>query len=84
MIRVAETNDETKTLPAKQAAELKRLAAKYNARTEEAGNIRAELDELVLQARESGGTFREIATLANRSVAWVQGSLQRTKNRKSG
>lgn len=68
-------------LPPKQALALKRLAAKYNSRTREADALRADLDELVLEARNSDGTFREIATLADRSVAWVQGSLQRSQNR---
>lgn len=69
------------TLPPKQATELKRLAAKYNSRTREADELRVQVDEKVLEARDSGGTFREIATLADRSVAWVQGSLQRSQNR---
>jgi hypothetical protein len=74
---------DTKTPSSKQiTASLKRLAAKYNARTDEVDQLRAELDALVYQAREAGSTFREIATLADRSVAWVQGSLERTKNKK--
>lgn len=68
-------------LSSKQANELKRLASKYNARTDEVDNLRVQLDDLVLAARDSGGTFREIAALANRSVAWVQGSLQRSQSR---
>lgn len=73
----------TKTsLPPKQATALKRLAEKYNKKTEEVDALRAELDAVVAQARtEGGGTFREIATLANRSVAWVQGSLQRSQEK---
>jgi CHASE3 domain sensor protein len=70
------------SLPSKQANDLKRLASKYNTRTDEVDALRAQLDALVLAARESGGTFREIAALAGRSVAWVQGSLQRSQNRK--
>jgi hypothetical protein len=73
--------DTKPNLPPKQATALKRLAAKYNTRTSEADQLRAELDVLVLEARASNGTFREIATLADRSVAWVQGSLERSKNR---
>lgn len=69
------------SLPSQQASALKRLAAKYNSRTREADELRVQLDDLVLAARSSGGTFREIATLADRSVAWVQGSLQRSENR---
>lgn len=69
------------SLPAKQANDLKKLAAKYNARTSEVDTLRVQLDGLVLSARESGGTFREIAALADRSVAWVQGSLQRSQSR---
>lgn len=76
---VAETKS---SLPSKQATALKRLAGKYNTRTAEADALRVELDALVLAAREANGTFREIATLADRSVAWVQGSLQRSQNRK--
>lgn len=68
-------------LPSQQATALKRLAAKYNTRMAEADDLRAQLDLLVLAARESNGTFREIAALANRSVAWVQGSLQRSQDR---
>lgn len=69
------------SLPAVQATSITRLAKKYNARTYEADSLRIELDAAVLAARSAGGTFREIATLANRSVAWVQGSLERSKNR---
>lgn len=68
-------------LPRKQAAEFKSLASKYNTYMSKADELRASLDELVLQARNAGGTFREIAALADRSVAWVQGSLERSKNR---
>lgn len=68
-------------LSVQQSGALKRLASKYNTRTSEADDLRVQLDELVAAARESGGTFREIAALAGRSVAWVQGSLERTKNR---
>lgn len=70
------------SLPSKQANDLKRLAGKYNTRTDEVDALRVQLDALVLAAREAGGTFREIAALAGRSVAWVQGSLQRSQNRK--
>lgn len=62
----------------RDATALKRLAAKYNARMAEADNLREQLDAQVVVARGSGGTFREIATLAGRSVAWVQGSLERS------
>lgn len=70
------------SLTAQQSTALKRLAGKYNTRTAEADQLRKELDALVLGAREAGVTFREIATWANRSVAWVQGSLQRSQDRK--
>jgi hypothetical protein len=70
------------SLPTKQANDLKRLATKYNARTSEVDDLRIKLDEEVVAARDAGGTFREIAALANRSVAWVQGSLQRSQSRK--
>ena len=70
------------TLPTQQASALQRLASKYNTRTAEADDLRVQLDSLVVDAREAGGTFREIASLANRSVAWVQGSLERSKSRK--
>lgn len=75
---------ETKpTLPAAKANAIKRVAAKYNKATGEADRLREELDELVLEARGiPGGTFRVIASLADRSVAWVQGSLERSQNRK--
>jgi hypothetical protein len=74
--------DTKPTLPPKQANALKRLAGKYNTRTAEADQLRSELDALVLEARNTpGGTFRAIADLADRSVAWVQGSLERSKNR---
>lgn len=74
----------TKTsLPPKQATALKRLAEKYNKKTSEVDALRAELDTEVAQARAEGGTFREIATLADRSVAWVQGSLQRSQEKAS-
>lgn len=66
-------------LAAKDATQLKRLAGKYNTRTAEADDLRIQLDVLVAEARAAGGTFREIATLADRSVAWVQGSLERSK-----
>jgi CHASE3 domain sensor protein len=70
-------------LPSKQATALKRLAEKYNKSTSEVDALREELDAVVLRAREAGGTFREIASLANRSVAWVQGSLQRSQDKAS-
>lgn len=70
------------SLPPKQANDLKKLAARYNTRTSEVDALRAQLDALVLAARDAGGTFREIAALAERSVAWVQGSLQRSQSRK--
>lgn len=69
-------------LSSQQTAALKRLASKYNTKTAEADALRSQLDGLVLAAKNSGGTFREIATIANRSVAWVQGSLQRSQGRK--
>jgi CHASE3 domain sensor protein len=74
----------TKTsLPPKQATALSKLAEKYNKKTSEADALRAELDVAVAEARANKGTFREIATLANRSVAWVQGSLERSKGKTS-
>lgn len=74
----------TKTpLSPKRAAALERLAAKYNKKTNEVDALRAELDVAVREARGEGGTFREIAALANRSVAWVQGSLQRSLDKAS-
>lgn len=76
MISVAEQKSQ---IPKQVAATLKRQASKYNARTAEVSRLRAELDEAVAAAREGGGTFREIAALAERSVAWVQGSLERSK-----
>lgn len=73
---------ESKTnLTPKRAQELRRLAAKYNSRTREADELRVQLDAVVSTARDEGGTFREIASLADRSVAWVQGSLQRSEDR---
>lgn len=71
------------SLPTKQANAVKRLADRYNTRTTEVDSLREELDKVVLDAREAGGTFREIAALANRSVAWVQGSLQRSQSKGS-
>ena len=68
-------------LSTQQAGAIKRLASKYNTRTSEADDLRLQLDAVVLEARTAGGTFREIAALANRSVAWVQGSLQRSQGR---
>lgn len=68
-------------LSTQQAGAIKRLASKYNTRTSEADDLRVQLDSLVVDARAAGGTFREIAALANRSVAWVQGSLQRSQSR---
>jgi CHASE3 domain sensor protein len=70
-------------LPAKQANALKQWADKYNKQTNEVDTTREKLDKVVLDARNAGGTFREIAALANRSVAWVQGSLQRSQNKAS-
>lgn len=71
------------SLTAKQARTIKVIAGKYNTKMAEADTLRAQLDAVVLEARvDGGGTFREIAALANRSVAWVQGSLERSKNRK--
>lgn len=71
------------SLTPKQANDLKRLAGKYNRQTNEVDATREELDVVVAKARAAGGTFREIATLADRSVAWVQGSLQRTEAKAS-
>lgn len=74
---------ETQTnLSPKEANALRRLADKYNRLTNEADEVRTQLDGLVFAARDSGGTFREIAALATRSVAWVQGSLERTEKRR--
>lgn len=71
----------TPNLSTQQAGAIKRLASKYNTRTSEADDLRVQLDDVVLEARAAGGTFREIAALASRSVAWVQGSLQRSQSR---
>lgn len=79
MIAVASAKS---SLTTKRAGEIKRLASKYNTRTAEADDLRVQLDAVVVAARDEGGTFREIAALANRSVAWVQGSLERSKSRK--
>lgn len=73
--------DSKSGLSTQQVGAIKRLASKYNTRTSEADDLRVQLDALVVEAREAGGTFREIAALANRSVAWVQGSLQRSQNK---
>lgn len=70
----------TSKLPARDATTLRRLANKYNTRMAEADSLREQLDALVVSARAAGGTFREIAALADRSVAWVQGSLERSKS----
>ncbi len=71
------------SLSAKKARAITVIANKYNTKMAEADTLRAQLDAVVLDARvNEGGTFREIAALASRSVAWVQGSLERSKNRK--
>lgn len=70
----------TSSLSPQKARALQRLAGKYNTRMAEADDLRVQLDVLVADAKDEGGTFREIASLADRSVAWVQGSLGRTKN----
>jgi hypothetical protein len=66
-----------------QQSAIRRVADKYNKRTVEADDLRRQLDGLVLEARASDppGTFREIAALASRSIAWVQGSLARSQKR---
>lgn len=66
-------------IPSKDATALKRVAGKYNTRMAEADGLRPQVDAAVKVARDHGGTFREIAALADRSVAWVQGSLERSK-----
>jgi hypothetical protein len=38
-----------------------------------------QLDEEVAAARDARVTYRDIATAAGRSVAWVQASLKKTK-----
>jgi len=73
--------DTKSNLTAKQARTLKVLAGKYNTKTAEADALRSQLDVLVFEARNEGGKFREIANIADRSVAWVQGSLERTKKK---
>lgn len=65
----------------KQANALKRKVAKYNTRTAEVEALRPEVDAAVREAIESGGTFREVAEISDRSIAWVQGSLQRSQNK---
>lgn len=69
---------DTKLTP-QQVADLRRKAGKYNRLTDEVDKTRGELDGLVSGARGSGGTFREIASICGRSVAWVQGSVERSK-----
>lgn len=39
--------------------------------------IQTDLDKAVVDARLSGVKYRDIAAFAGRSVAWVQGALQR-------
>lgn len=70
------------SLSPQKARALKNLANKYNTRTAEADDLRVQLDALVAEARDEGETFRSIATIASRSVAWVQGSLERSSKRK--
>ena len=73
--------NEKRDISPKQARLLKNLASRYNTKTAEADQLREQLDAVVLDARNNA-TFREIAAISNRSVAWVQGSLARSEKRK--
>jgi cyanate lyase len=39
---------------------------------------RAELDDMIFRAKNSGATYKELAEAAGLSVAWVQSSLLRS------
>lgn len=53
-------------------------AARLRKAKEAARKVRDEQDALILQAREEGATYREIASAAGVSTAWVQSALERS------
>lgn len=81
----------TKPKPTKNATEAQKTsalrkvatsAARLDAVIAKEQESRDALDVLVTEARSLGVTYREIATNAGRSVAWVQNSLERTAKSK--
>lgn len=53
------------------------VASKIDALKREVSDGQRDLDEVVLDAKVNGAKYREIASAAGRSVAWVQATLNR-------
>lgn len=56
---------------------VERRASKLKAVRERVREARDEADADILAARQAGATYRQIATAAGVSTAWVQTSLER-------
>jgi DNA-directed RNA polymerase specialized sigma24 family protein len=52
-------------------------ASQIDALKKNVKSLQGDLDTAVLDAKTSGAKYREIATSAGRSVAWVQATLNR-------
>lgn len=53
-------------------------AARLRKAKEAARAVRDDQDAIILAAREEGATYREIASAAGVSTAWVQSALERS------
>lgn len=58
-------------------AKVTEIASKIDGLKAEVSTSQKELDGVVLDAKENGAKYREIASAAGRSVAWVQATLNR-------
>jgi hypothetical protein len=58
--------------------QVKQRAVKLRKAKTQSRVVRSEVDEAILAARQAGATYREIATSADVSTAWVQSSLERS------
>lgn len=65
---------------------MKALASTYGKYTDSRSKtwgLRDEVDDLIVKARAEGVTFRQITALTGRSIAWVQGAVERAAKKEA-
>lgn len=73
------TATETSLSKAQLMTRLGRRFEKYKKLQAEAKAMRPELDAMIQDALAAGATYRDVAAVCGRSLAWVQGSVARSK-----
>lgn len=66
-----------KPITEKNLATVDKLATRFHKKKSETQTVRDSLDDAIRAAKESGCTYRDIASSSGLSIAWIQSSLYR-------